>query len=56
MLSPMIPPSRPGGRPRRINVRYTLNAIFYLLKTGYQGWMLPKNFSPVGTVHYYFRR
>ncbi|AIK96326.1 IS5 family transposase [Candidatus Odyssella acanthamoebae] len=56
IISPMIPPSRPGGRPRRVNVRHTLNAIFYLLKTGCQWRMLPKDFPPWGTVHYYFRR
>jgi hypothetical protein len=34
LVSPLIPPSRRGGRPRDVNVREVLNAIFYVLATG----------------------
>ena len=30
MLAPMIPPAKRGGRPRDVNVREVLNAIFYV--------------------------
>ena len=33
-LEPLIPPAKPGGRPRQTNMREALNAIFYLLRTG----------------------
>jgi hypothetical protein len=37
----MLPAARPGGRPRKINIRAVLNAIFYLLRTGCQLRLLP---------------
>jgi len=52
IIYPMIPACKPGGRPRRVNIRHIMNAIFYLLKTGCQWRMLPQDC----TVHYYFRR
>jgi transposase len=33
-LEPMIPPARPGGRPRKTDMRAAMNAILYLLHTG----------------------
>lgn len=45
-----IPPARPGGRPRRVDIRAVVNAIFYLLRTGCQWRLLPKDFPPWGTV------
>lgn len=56
IISSMIPACKPGGRPRRVDIRHIMNAIFYLLKTGCQWRMLPQDFPPWGTVHYYFRR
>jgi hypothetical protein len=31
LVEPMLPPARRGGRPRDVNVREVLNAIFYVL-------------------------
>jgi transposase len=36
LVEPMIPPAKHGGRPRDVNVREVLNAIFYVLSTGCQ--------------------
>ena len=44
------------GRPRSIEVRAVMNAIFYLLRTGCQWHRLPREFPPWPTVYYYFRR
>ena len=52
----MIPEAKPGGRPRSIDVRAVVNAIFYLLRTGCQWRLLPHDFPPWQTVYYYFRR
>ncbi|MDQ2753290.1 MAG: transposase [Bacteroidota bacterium] len=41
-------------RNRKYNVRDIVNAILYLVKTGCQWRMLPKNFAPWETVYYYF--
>jgi hypothetical protein len=30
ILKPLIPPSKPGGRPRTVDMREIINAIFYL--------------------------
>jgi transposase len=54
MLEPMIPPARRGGRPRDVNVREVLNAIFYVLWTGCQWQALPKDLVPKSTAHHSF--
>jgi putative transposase len=56
ILEPLIPPAKPGGKPRRINMREVVNAIFYLLKTGCQWRMLPKDFPKWKTVNDYFAK
>lgn len=43
-----------GGRPRSVDMRAVLNAIFYVVKTGCQWDMLPRDFPPKGTVYHYF--
>lgn len=52
----MIPPTKPGGHPRTVDMREVINAIFYLLRTGCSWEMLPQDFPPYSTVYYYFRR
>ena len=54
LIEPMIPPARHGGRKRSIDVREVLNAIFYVLWTGCQWKVLPKDLPPKSTAHYYF--
>ena len=53
IVAPMIPPARPGGRKRSVNVREVLNGIFYVLWTGCQWQALPKDLPPKSTVHDY---
>jgi putative transposase len=55
ILAPLIPPAKPGGRPRKWPMRKVLNATFYLLRSGCQWRMLPRGFPPWSTVHHYFR-
>ena len=55
ILVPLIPIAKPGGRPRKWPMRTILDAIFYVLKTGCQWRMLPREFPPWSTVHHYFR-
>src|ERR1700687_1064091 len=54
-IAPVLPAARPGGRPRTTNLRAVLNAIFYLLRTGCQWRLLPREFPPFGTVYHYFQ-
>jgi len=56
VVSPLIPPAKPGGRPRRVDPREILNAIRYLLRSGGAWRLLPHEFPPWPTVYAYFRR
>jgi len=54
-LEPMIPPARPGGRPRKTDMRAAMNAILYLLRTGCPWRYLPRDsFPPRSTVYNIF--
>jgi putative transposase len=56
MIAPLIPPAAPGGRHRSVNLREVINAVLYLNRSGCSWRMLPHEFPPWGTVHYYCRR
>jgi transposase len=43
LVALMIRPARHGGRPRKVDVREVLNAVFHLLSTGCQWSALPKS-------------
>jgi len=53
LVGPLIRPAKRGGRPRTVNVREVLNAIFYVLWTGCQWKALPKDLPPRSTVWEY---
>ncbi len=54
VLAPWIPTAKAGGRPRRIDMREVVNAIFYVIKGGIQWRMLPHEFPKWQTVYYYY--
>lgn len=54
VLGRFMPARRRVGRPRTVDLREIVNAIFYLLATGCQWRMLPKDFAPYSTVQNYF--
>jgi len=54
LLEPWIPPPRPGGRPRKTNMREVVNAIFYLTRQGCTWRALPHDLPPWKTVYNYF--
>ncbi len=53
VVEPQLPAALPGGRPRTTNLR-AVNAIFYLLRTGCQWRLLPREYPPRSTVYHYF--
>ena len=55
-IKDLIPPPKPGGRPRELSMRQVLNAIFYVTKGGIQWRMLPKDFPVWQSVYDYFRQ
>ena len=54
LVARLLPKPKRVGRPREVDLRVVLNAIFYLLATGCQWRALPKDFPPFTTVQYYF--
>ena len=55
LIEPSIPPPKPGGRPREVNLREVINGILYVNRTGCAWRHLPHDFPPWGTVHWYYR-
>jgi transposase len=56
MIEPLMPPQPARGRKRQTDLRAVVDGIFYLLQSGCQWGLLPKDFPPKSTVHYYFKR
>jgi len=54
LVAALFPPPARRGRPRKIDLREVVNAIYYLLQTGCQWRMIPVDFPPRSTVHGYF--
>lgn len=54
-LRSLLPKAKWGGRPRTVDLREILNAIFYITKAGCQWRMLPHEFPSWQTVYTYFR-
>ena len=56
VLAPLIPPAKPGGRPRSVDPRRIVNGIFYVLRTGCAWRYLPREYGPWSTTYWYFRQ
>jgi len=56
ILEPLIPPAKPGGRPRSVNMRQILNGIFYMLRSGGAWRRLAHEYPAWSTVYDYFRK
>jgi len=52
-VAPLIPPAKPGGNKRTVDVRQIANAVMYILSTGCQWRALPKDLPPRSIVHGY---
>lgn len=53
-IEPLIPPAKPGGRPRTTEMRDVLDAVFYVTRTGCAWRMLPHDFPPWQTVYDFY--
>ena len=56
VIRPLLPSPKGFGRPRTVDLREILNAIFYVQRTGCQWEMLPHDFPPHQTVYRYFSK
>ena len=55
ILKSLIPAPKTGGRPRIVNMREIINAIFYILAAGCAWRLMPHDLPPWSTVYHYFR-
>jgi putative transposase len=54
LVQPLLPAGKPGGRPRKTDLREVVNATFYLNREGCTWRALPHDFPPWRTVYEYF--
>lgn len=60
-VQPLLPAEKPkgkrtaGGRPHA-DLRHTMDAIFYILRTGVQWKALPRSLGAGSTAHEYFQK
>jgi putative transposase len=55
LVEPMLPRAKPGGRPRKADLREVVNALFYLVRSGCQWRMIPHEFPRWRTCYNYYR-
>ena len=55
-IKDLIPSAKPGGRPRSLEMCQVINAILYIVVTGAQWRMLPKDYPQWQSVYSYFRK
>src|SRR4051812_33476559 len=55
VIKPLLPPAKPGGRPRTVDLREVINTLFYQDRTGVQWDYLPHDLLPKSTVWDYFK-
>lgn len=56
LIAPYLPPPRRLGRPRTTELRSVVDALLYILATGCQWRLLPRDFPPYSTVQRFFYR
>src|SRR5215469_7845632 len=54
LIEPGLPPAKPGGNKRTVNLREIANGLMYILSTGCQWRAIPKDLPPRSTLHDYF--
>jgi putative transposase len=55
LIAPDLPAVKSGGRPRTLNLRKVVNAIFYLLASGIKWRVMPHDLPRWQSVYTYFR-
>src|SRR5436190_6718856 len=55
-IKELIPPAKPGGRPRSLEMRAVINAIWYIVVSGCQWRMLPREYPAWQSVYTYFQQ
>jgi putative transposase len=55
LIAPFLAAAKPGGRPRKTDLREVVNALLYLVRSGCQWRMIPHEFPAWRTVYNYYR-
>ena len=55
-IKELIPPAKPGGRPRTLDMRAVINGILYVVVSGCQWRMLPREYPAWQSVYMYFQQ
>jgi transposase len=55
-IGPQIPPAKPGGNKRTVNIREIVNGLMYILSTGCQWNAIPRDLARKSTIHDYLDR
>ena len=53
-IKDLIPPPKSGGRPRALDMRAVVTAIFYIVDGGIKWRMLPHEYPKWPSVYWYF--
>jgi len=56
LLAPLIPTSKPHGRPRSSDMRRISNGVYYALRSGCEWRYAPREYGAWQTVYSYFRQ
>lgn len=54
IVEPMLPPAKPGGREREVDLREVVNTLLYMCRTGCQWALIPHDLLAKSTVWDYF--
>ena len=54
LIKDLLPAAKPGGRPRKVDLREVVNTLMYQARTGCQWDMLPHDLQPKSTAWDYF--
>jgi putative transposase len=55
ILAPLLPPEKPGGRPRKYSMRDVIDGIQYVLRGGCAWRLMPHDLPHWQTAYQYFR-
>jgi transposase len=55
-IASLIPPAKPGGNRRTVDLREVVNGLMYILSTGCQWRAIPKDLAARSTIYDYFDR
>jgi len=55
LIEPLIPPAKPGGAERTLDMREVVNTILYISRTGCQWRYIPHDLMKKSSVWDYFK-